>query len=428
MGWGREVVTAVFRAVRRLLRFGSREPIEGFEGSSVYWERRYAAGGNSGPGSYGDLALFKARILNEFVATQNVRSIIEFGCGDGHQLSLARYPTYLGLDVSQTAIARCKTLFASDASKEFRMMEDYKGELADASFSLDVIYHLVEDAVYERYMTTLFSGAQNWVVIYSSNFDGVDEKFANHVRHRKFTNWIDVNCENWHCSKVIRNRFSFTGDFRFSRTQSSIFLQSEKSLLKFLARALKPWRRRKKPKYAGNSGDRYEDRSSPSVEMFTARQPHSIRPIAHENSGHSPRDFPPVVGRSGIRCARCEGLGRSGHKRVYSRVGNGGRNEGYEVRDVLIGRQSYDRKMFTRSVDLMSYMRWMPRGVGSKRGSRHFYLSTAMISSAQILSMGMILRHVSGCQKAIVSTIGWRPVRTQVMMRRYLPRCRVNFE
>jgi hypothetical protein len=55
-----------------------------FEGSSLYWEKRYIAGGHSGPGPYGDLAVFKAKIMNEFVAAENVQSIIGFGCGDGH--------------------------------------------------------------------------------------------------------------------------------------------------------------------------------------------------------------------------------------------------------------------------------------------------------------------------------------------------------
>ena len=39
-----------------------------FTDSRSYWERRYAKGGDSGPGSYEELASFKATILNDFVA------------------------------------------------------------------------------------------------------------------------------------------------------------------------------------------------------------------------------------------------------------------------------------------------------------------------------------------------------------------------
>jgi hypothetical protein len=184
-----------------------------FEGSAPYWEKRYIAGGNSGPGSYGDLAIFKAKILNEFIAAEKVQSVIEFGCGDGHQLSLARYPRYLGLDVSSTAIAKCRILFAGDASKEFKAMQNYNGDQADTVLSLDVVYHLVEDDIFEQHMTAIFDSARRWVIIYSSNYDGADENLAEHVRHRKFTNWVRTHRLDWYCANVIKNEFPFTGDF-----------------------------------------------------------------------------------------------------------------------------------------------------------------------------------------------------------------------
>ena len=66
-----------------------------FVGSQAFWEQHYAQGGTSGAGSYGKYAEFKADILNRFVQENSVRSVIEFGCGDGNQLSLARYPSYV---------------------------------------------------------------------------------------------------------------------------------------------------------------------------------------------------------------------------------------------------------------------------------------------------------------------------------------------
>jgi hypothetical protein len=64
-------------------------------------------GGTSGPDSYNASAEAKAAFLNEFVRARDVRSVIEFGCSDGNQLSLADYPSYIGLDVSRTAIELC---------------------------------------------------------------------------------------------------------------------------------------------------------------------------------------------------------------------------------------------------------------------------------------------------------------------------------
>lgn len=87
--------------------------------SADYWERRYQSGGDSGAGSYNRLALFKAEILNEFVKSNNISSVIEWGCGDGNQLKLAQYPQYMGIDVSAKAIEICKEKFYEDSSKQF---------------------------------------------------------------------------------------------------------------------------------------------------------------------------------------------------------------------------------------------------------------------------------------------------------------------
>ena len=140
-----------------------------FGGSAPFWDRNYARGGTSGAGSYGTLGTAKAEFLNAFVREHGVRSVTEFGCGDGHQLSLADYPRYIGLDVSRAAIALCKRRFADDPTKSFFLYDgscfvDRAGLFtSDLAISLDVIYHLVEDPVFETYMTHLFAaGSGMW--------------------------------------------------------------------------------------------------------------------------------------------------------------------------------------------------------------------------------------------------------------------------
>jgi hypothetical protein len=197
-----------------------------FQNSTSYWQNRYVAGGNSGAGSYDEFAQFKASVLNRFVEEQGIQSVIEFGCGDGNQLLLANYPTYTGFDVSETALQRCRTLFSTDASKRFRNVSLWSGERADLVLSLDVIYHLVEDDIYESYMTTLFAAAKHFVVIYSSNHDTSPLTSAPHVRHRRFTTWIDDHCRGWRLIHHIPNQHQFepgTGqgsfaDFYFFQT------------------------------------------------------------------------------------------------------------------------------------------------------------------------------------------------------------------
>jgi SAM-dependent methyltransferase len=185
-----------------------------FPGSAEYWERRYSAGGNSGAGSYALFAEFKAEVLNGFVAKHQVKTVIEFGCGDGNQLALAKYPAYLGFDVSSTAIAQCQALFKSDTHKSFFLMSEYNGESADLALSLDVIYHLVEDNVFEHYMRTLFDAATRYVIIYASDSNNNRGYEGTHVRHRKFTSWIQENLSNWELVEQLPNRYPYHGDYR----------------------------------------------------------------------------------------------------------------------------------------------------------------------------------------------------------------------
>ena len=203
---------------RSLKRTGGRsspqEKPASFQGSEAYWEKRYASGASSGAGSYGPFAGFKAEILNEFVASHPVRAVIEFGCGDGNQLRLAEYPAYTGLDVSPTVIERCRELFKSDASKSFHLMSEYAGEKADLALSLDVIFHLVEDEVFERYMRALFQASRRYVIVYSSDTDDNRGHEGTHVKHRKFTRWVQERAPEWKLVRHVPNRYPYRGDYR----------------------------------------------------------------------------------------------------------------------------------------------------------------------------------------------------------------------
>jgi hypothetical protein len=179
-----------------------------FKHSSDYWDRRYLTGGTSGAGSYGRLAEFKASFLNGFVEEHKIASVIEYGCGDGAQLKLARYPSYTGVDVASKAVEVCRTLFSGDPSKQFLQLDAVApGSVADLAISLDVIYHLVEDSVFDAYMRQLFDSAQRFVIVYSSNKD--ENLPVNHVRHREFTKWVEKNRTGWRLQSTIKNAYPF---------------------------------------------------------------------------------------------------------------------------------------------------------------------------------------------------------------------------
>ena len=197
------------RTSRRVAALRRRLGEVSFGNSSRYWERRYARGGTSGAGSYGRLALFKAEFLNDFVERRGIQSVVELGCGDGHQLSLAGYPSYLGLDVAPTAVELCAKRFAADASKRFMLHDSQRGlapvQVAELALSLDVIYHLVEDEVFDAYMRHLFAAAKRYVIIYASNDEAPSP--APHVRHRRFTDWVRRHEPAWQVESRTPNRY-----------------------------------------------------------------------------------------------------------------------------------------------------------------------------------------------------------------------------
>lgn len=179
-----------------------------FHGSAAYWQERYTSGGTSGPGSYGEIARHKAEYLNSFIERRAIRSVIEFGCGDGNQLSLARYPRYLGLDVSPAAVALCLERFSGDPNKSFAVYtpalfsDPARFVQAELSMSLDVIFHLIEDGVFYTYMEQLFAAATRYVVIYSR--DDERPRQAGHVRYRRFSDWIASNAAQWHLVESLQ--------------------------------------------------------------------------------------------------------------------------------------------------------------------------------------------------------------------------------
>lgn len=198
---------SVFRSIRNALR-----PRRDFS-SAGYWDRRYRKGGNSGPGSYNHLARFKAEVLNRFVRENGIASVIEFGCGDGNQLGLAEYPAYTGFDVSSEAVEICRTRFPADDGRQFFRVSEYDGRTADLALSLDVVFHLVEDQVFDDYMRRLFGAATRYVIVFSSNQDEPIEPVSEHVRHREFTRWVDRELPGqWVLLDRIRNPYPYNGD------------------------------------------------------------------------------------------------------------------------------------------------------------------------------------------------------------------------
>lgn len=191
-----KIALSVKKAISPKPKFNSQE----------YWKYRYKNGGNSGVGSYDNLAEFKGEVLNNFVAKNNIQSVIELGSGDGNQLKYFDFPEYIGFDISEHILDQCQKIYKDDQTKSFKNMKDLSGHKSELSLSLDVIYHLIEDEVYEEYMKGLFNCSSKYVIVYSINDDD-DGKQSEHVKPRKFTEWVEKHHPEFKLTEHIPNKF-----------------------------------------------------------------------------------------------------------------------------------------------------------------------------------------------------------------------------
>lgn len=204
-----KISPSVRHVARRILR---RRRIP-FAGSASYWDERYRQASDSGSGSHGRLAKFKGEVVNSVIADLGASSVVDWGCGDGAQLAHFQVPTYIGVDVSPKAVQLCRQRYIHDDTKAFLTSEQARGlDLrADIGLSLDVIYHLVEEPVYQRYMEDLFSSSRLAVVIYASNGE-YPEWDDVHIRHRLFAEWVEQQFPTWTLNSHIPNRYPFSPD------------------------------------------------------------------------------------------------------------------------------------------------------------------------------------------------------------------------
>jgi SAM-dependent methyltransferase len=186
-----------------------------------YWNDRYKSGGDSGAGSYGLLAIFKAEIINDFVEKNNINTVLEFGCGDGNQLTLANYHIYKGIDISEAAINICKNTFQNDLSKVF--LTEHDGTKAELVLSLDVLFHIIDEKELHEYIFNLFRYATKYVIIYACdeipNYD-----CPKHFKPKPFTNWINKNIMGWKLKDFIKNKYPYNAENPTGTSVSNFYI------------------------------------------------------------------------------------------------------------------------------------------------------------------------------------------------------------
>jgi hypothetical protein len=175
--------------------------------TAKYWRHRYARGGTSGNGSYGDAADAKAAYVNRFVETHDIESVVDWGCGDGEQLSRMKVANYIGVDVSVDALTKCMRRNPGHTYVLWKPGSEIS-VAGDLALSLDVVFHFPERAQYVEYIDHVFGSAERYVLFHSTDYNTDAGETARHVRHRQFTSDIEHRYRQWKIVERPEDRFT----------------------------------------------------------------------------------------------------------------------------------------------------------------------------------------------------------------------------
>jgi hypothetical protein len=132
----------------------------------LYWEGNYRKGGTSGPGSVGSLRQWKWENIVKYSGP--ITEVIDVGCGDLSFWEGKTPPSrYVGIDISQTIIDRNRerwpssTFICSSADRTLEL------EQARIVFCLDVLFHIMDDGIYENILANLMRYSSEWIFVYT---------------------------------------------------------------------------------------------------------------------------------------------------------------------------------------------------------------------------------------------------------------------
>lgn len=163
--------------------------------ATQYWDWRYRRGGTSGAGSRGREAMEKVELVQKIIHDLGIHSVLDLGCGDGYVASFLEVDTYVGFDISEHALQECRALMPE---RRFvgRLPE---GERFDLTLSLDVMFHLVDDADYIKHLLALASFSDCAAFVYGTNRPHPGPEAA-HVKHRRWTDAWPM--EGWNMAVI----------------------------------------------------------------------------------------------------------------------------------------------------------------------------------------------------------------------------------
>lgn len=146
----------------------------GLINSARHWEQRYINNRDSGEGSYGEVATLKLNLIKEHIPEDEVKSILDFGCGDfvfGSRISFYfKRASYLGIDQSKFIIERNKYIYNSRFT--FQEGQTVPPEKFDLVVCDDVLFHIIDEKDYNNLLQALNQSYSKFLILTAFDRNG----------------------------------------------------------------------------------------------------------------------------------------------------------------------------------------------------------------------------------------------------------------
>jgi SAM-dependent methyltransferase len=202
-----------------------------------YWERRYLHGGFSGAGSRGESLSQKigfAHTVYGDVQKEGGCGVLDLGCGDGRFAAgfvkfgleeQVNFTAYRAVDISPKALEIAEEFCRHNVPPEevnrhmsFELFRPDRPEqpitpgVFGLGLSLEVIFHILEDDIYDLYMRTLFDRCRTVFIQTAADPEPV-RTAGDHIVWRDTQEWVWTHRPEAVCIHHIPRPF---GDRSFS--------------------------------------------------------------------------------------------------------------------------------------------------------------------------------------------------------------------
>lgn len=156
-----------------------------------YWNNEYSLSHGSGLGSTGAMLDHKIEFLNKFFKDHNIKTVIDFGCGDGKLMKNLKIEDedYIGIDISEVAVEICERIRPKAQFIDIAFPEFEPKFKADCCICIDVLFHIIDDIELELTLKKIFEYATRFVILYTFNQERENER--PHVKSRIITQIVE---------------------------------------------------------------------------------------------------------------------------------------------------------------------------------------------------------------------------------------------